>query len=412
MDLYPGDPVTVVDAANAKEPHQVRCRADFNAGFGWAGVTVNATNVQLAGLDAQVARDYVADQDLVRVVKWPSGELVGRNFLQTAQPSATIGSAGMIIDELKLFSAPKWGFAIGSITPAQGSPVSMNSTQGMSAGGGAIVAGDEIIAYKKIDQAQYLDPAVRGWLNSYAHVHDAGDPVFRLEFLPISTLSIDVGAYDWDIPYRPPFNAPSGYVLIDQEVIGFDGKGVVDGPGTPALKMPRGRVTAGDSGGIYRGSFGTDPAAHGVDSLVYGLPWRYWDSHRRFHWDERMPYYQLSTTRRGARWRSLRWLEERPSDDMNLVAHVFVRADGLGELYGPALAAGTSRVWEFTQGGVANKLDHAAGMLDAGQLDVRFTFEWRPSSFWPGHSWKRAMRILQVDVESERDTKVLFHEDD
>jgi hypothetical protein len=391
------DRVTLLDATNYREQHRIR-RATLGSG----PFTFNMGDTQLAGFWAGVAKDFVPDQLHVRVAKWPSGELLGLNWLQTSGPGFSIGAGNFTVDEVKFFGSPKGNFMAAVIVNDTSQVVSVNGAGGLAQQGGALKIGDEIIGYATIS-GNNLQKCKRGWLNSPAQVHDQGDLAFNMSFLPISRITADIGDLDRTIPLSQALigqGYTNGYVLIDQEVIGFESQGA-------QLTMP----PDFDGNGLLRGMFGTTPRAHSTDALVYGIPWRYWDGYKPGQWDNRLPYWQASWTVRGARWRAIQWDAELPVGDTNLVVHCQVRCDGVGEIYALPALANDSLTWEFTGDGQAHRIDHASVMREKGQLDARFRIEYRPGSFWPNHSWKRTPRIRSIDVEYDRETKVLFHED-
>jgi hypothetical protein len=400
-NLFMNDHITLTDAANNKEMHRIRWRSLAQGVF-----TFNIADTQLAGLSAQVARDYVPDQLHVRVGKWPSGELLGLNWLQTVNPQFQIGPAALTIDEIKFYASPKGNFQVLVPVNDVGGAVQMNAAGGLPQSGGALKIGDEIVAYVNVS-GNNLNKCRRGFLNSPAQLHDMGDLAFSLSFLPIAALTTDLGDGDPTVSISQALigepGYTKGYVLVDQEVIGFEWVG---SNGRSLIAPPD-----FNSVGLWRGSFGTTRRTHLTDALVYGLPFRYRDSYRAQAWDNLMPYYQASWTLRGARWRTILWQDEVALNDTNVVVHCLVRADGTGNLWDPPGQSDTQLVWEFAKGGTAYPINYRAQIRDAGQLDARFTVEYLPSSFWPNHSWKRTPKIKQVDVEYDRDTKVLFHEE-
>ena len=67
------------------------------------------------------------------------------------------------------------------------------------------------------------------------------------------------------------------------------------------------------------------------DALVYGIPWRYWDTYKAREFDNTMSYYQWSTRMPDAKWHDLRITTEIDKEDPNIVIHALVRVDGKGE---------------------------------------------------------------------------------
>lgn len=400
-NLFMNDRITLTDASNNKEMHRIRWRSLANGPFAF-----NMAETQLAGLASQVLRDYIPDQLHVRVGKWPSGELVGLNWLTVANPQFTIGPAAATVDEVKFYGSPKGNF-FGTVQVNDvGGALSMNGAGGLSQTGGAVKIGDEIVGYVNIT-GNNLNKCKRGWLNSPPQVHDVGDLAFNMSFLPIAALTTDLAAGDTTVSISQPLigepGYSSGYVYIDQEVLGFEWTAA----GGRQLIMPPDM----NSTGLWRGCFGSTRNSHLTDALVYGIPFRYRDSYRPGAWDNLMPYFQASWTLRGARWRTILWQDEVSQNDQNVVVHCILRADGMGNLFDLPGATDTSLIWDFARGGTPYPITYRAQLRDAGQLDARFEVEYLAGSYWPNHSWKRTPKIKQVDVEYDRDTKVLFHEE-
>jgi len=405
------DWITVSDAANNRELRRVRRSAVMpppppNITFQWVGGPVpNPSNIQLVALWDHVTRPYVPDERFVRVMKWPSGELLSFNWLQNANPVASFGTVGAItIDEVKFFASPKGNFKIAAQADANVKTITMNAA-GALGQEGAVKIGDEIIGFPLVTNND-LRRCQRGWLNSPAQVHSEGELAFNLSFLPITKLTADCAPEDRYLQVRRPMQGAyqAGYALIGTEVVGFE-----------ALTNNGQTYDCwGDlsSGAFWRGRFGTTAAAHSQDDLMYGIPFRHWDTRKALHWDSRCAYFQASITARGARWRSLQWDEQIPAGDALLRTHCLVRADGMGEWFDPPGQDARTLLWDFVKPNVPNGIDHASGWRDAGQLDVRFEVEYLPTAFWPNHAWKRSPRWRQLQVSYERPTKVVFHEDE
>ncbi|MBI2931244.1 MAG: hypothetical protein HYY16_06305, partial [Planctomycetes bacterium] len=390
------DRVTLVDGADSRVSARVRR-------------STGVSNVlQLVALWEPVKRDYLPDEQHVRLLKWPSGELLSLSWLQNADPQVSFGPGGIMIDEVKFLASPKGPFATSAVTDSSTRLIRMN---GVSALGteGAIKVGDEIIGYADVDaKSGELRECSRGWLNSRADVHAQGEPAFNMSFLPISCLSAGVGAQDRAFTVRSPLEGGyrPGYALIDEEVVGFENfSNMATGAVYECSPDVQGQV-------LWRGRFGTAAQSHAQDALVYGIPSRYWDTYRPQQFDDEMAYFQASITRRGARWRTVQWQQEVPQDDPLVRTHCLVRADGMGEFTDAPVRDGRTQLWDFTTPNAPNAIDYVSGRRDAGQLDARFYVEYLPGAYWPNHAWKRSPKIQRLQVEMERPTRVLYHEDD
>lgn len=428
-NLGRGDWVTVTDAQNNKEQQQVNHASPFHAPAGttpiWPEASWNWPGTwQIAAFRDNVSRAYVADDLHVRVLKFPSGELLGLNWIQTASPSLAVGPLSGTIDELKAFASPKQDLQLAVEMGVGGNTLTLNQGGGLGNWpfGGLLKIGDEYMGYGQY-QANQASQITRGWLNSTAEVHDGGDRVFFLYWVPVASLASDVQATDRDIVLRqrlagrpqPDRTGPGyskGYVLIDQEVLLFEWN---NGDGL-TLGMP---PKFDGTGGLYRGMFGTAPTTHAAStSLAYGIPWRYWDTYKAREFDNTMSYFQWSTKLEGATFRNVQWTEEIPAGDRNIAVHALVRIDGKAEFYEAPGQTGNagSHLFEFTGGGAKKTINRAGYQMDAGQFDIRFYWEYRQGSFnalapWDAHSWKRTPKIKEIRLEVEKPVQTLHHED-
>lgn len=389
--MGPGDVVTLTDA------DLQRARAVIRRAVSYRGTTT-----QLASLTTFSPYTYTPDGLFARILKFPSGELISRAWLAQARPDAVIGPMDATVDEVKFFASPKapeWRIAGELAAGGSTASVPLQGSGAMNARGGAILVGDEVIGYADLDRENNrLVGVTRAWLNSVDQVHDLGDRLFNLSFLPVSTLESDIGAADRTIPMRQPIDIASneGYVLIDNEVIFFTKRS------GRTLRMPR-RLRADE--GLYRGRFGTAPASHGARALIYGIPYRHYDTYSPGEFDDTMAYYQFSTSIRDAHYYGVRW-DEQGVD--GIVTHLQLRFDGRREFY-----EGADGRWLFdlTRANTVNTLDYHATRTDEASLDGRLLFEFKPGAFYPGDAWKQTPKVYQVVLEYERPWHVLFREE-
>jgi hypothetical protein len=426
-NLGRGDRVTLVDATNYKEMARVRNASPPPPPNGQPAIwpTNNFQlpgNHQLAALENQVTREFVADDLFVRVLKFPSGELLGRQWLTNASPNFSIGTLSGIVDEVKIFATQKQDLQLAGQTTDADNQLTLNRGGGLSPWprGGLLKIGDEYIGYGQFTggQPSTATQLKRGWLLSQPQVHDAGDRVFSLYWVPVSALANDLSATDRDItlaqrlPGRPQNSRmgpgyTKGYLLIDQEVVLFEWNG--QNPHTDLGMPPK----WDGNEGLYRGMFGTQAASHAAsNTLVYGIPWRYWDTYKPQEFDNTMSYFQWSVRLDQARWQRLRWTQEIPESDPLLQVHCLVRLDGKAEFWDPP---DKNFLFEYLTptGATLNRIGHQG---EAGQLDVRFYWEYKPGAYnplqpWNAHTWKRAPKIKEIQVDYDRPTQVLYHED-
>jgi len=404
LNLGIADRVTITDAQVQSEYKRLFWAADQSDGW-----QLSIAQGQLAAFTTNVQRDYVADNLHVRILKFPSGELLGLNFLQTMNPSCALGPSRATIDEIKFFASPKGDFRNAVTVDDTVGIVVMNNTSGMSSTGGAVKIGDEIVGFTSNQQNTLA--AVRGFLNSPAQVHDAGDLAFNFSFLPIATLRAPLSPTSATVVTTPgsaagAVNDPEGYLLIRSggrdEVLMYTS--VANSGQGLTLSMVSKIGAPGE--GMLRGRFGTVPISHNADTLVYFLPFRFWDTYQPQQWDNRLFYYHATAVMEEARWRSVDWIEDVPANDPNLRTHALVRVDGMGHWWD----APGKDLFDFVQPQGKNYIGRIGHRNDAGQLELRFHFEFR-AGFWPEHSWKRATRIRHVRVAYDRPTRVLYHED-
>lgn len=399
MNCGAGDRVTLIDDDDSKGLMRVCHAADVSTGFLAAD---SGAGTQLVAFDANIAKVHRSDHRHVRVLKFPSGELLSLLWLQQNDPDAVLGPLAATVDEVKFFAHPKK-------TRVMGEPFRIRSTDGMPEYGGAVKVGDEIFGYARAGKDE-LHSVRRGFLGTPEQIHDVGDEGFELLFLPIAALRAGITAADGELQLRQPLAArggglSGGFVLIDREVLLFESRprprADLAKPVTE-LWMPR---THDGSRGLFRGRFGTLADAHAQDALAYAIPWRHADTYVAREFDNRMAYWQVSATIPDARWGAVTWEEDRGEEPVEL--HVLVRVDARGEFTDPPGA----HLFDFTDPAIPNRVDLTGSTNEAGQIDLRFVVEYKAGSFWPNDAWKRTPRLFEARVEYERPTRTLHHED-
>jgi hypothetical protein len=415
------DPVTAVNAEYQKEPHVI-CRAITIEELNQIKYMQNPQGpqppppprevefqgIQLATMFGQARNMYPVDERFSRIVKWPSGELIDQNWLAHNNPNAAYGPAKAKIDEVKNLASLKAPFMLNRMAPPEVPQLMVTNPQLLDPNlrSGIIVAGEEIIGFAQFNGVSEFMRCKRGWLGSTAQVHNEGDPIFILSFLPVAAIrDQQIASESRMVPISQILvgqGYTKGYLYVDGEVIGFEDVGI-NGNELDCLARF-------DGTGLFRGMFGTMPGGHPTHTMVFGLPFRYWDGYKVGQFDNRMPYFQVAHTTRNARWREARHFIEVGSNDPNLLPHAYLRIDGLGEYTIPRLDDHNA-VWHFIKQGSNPLEDYTSSRLENGQMEVRFFLEYKTGSFWPNHSWKRTMKINELRIDYDRDTKVLFHED-
>jgi hypothetical protein len=117
-----------------------------------------------------------------------------------------------------------------------------------------------------------------------------------------------------------------------------------------------------------------------------------------------------------AHWETFRWTQEIPQSDKNIVVHTFARVDGKGEFWDPTGMNDNVMLIESITPGTNVKVNRTGYQNDPGQFDVRFYIEYRPGSFDAAQmrmaeSWKRYPKIKEIQVEYDRPSQTLHHED-
>jgi len=275
---------------------------------------------------------------LARIAKFPTGErprivanaMVGGHF--------RAGSGGVpevVVDEL-LFSDTDFGIGLGLADPedSQGAQLIMleatgeqdlrlrvrpgsvrlplqdigaNGVQVLSqlpSDAGLLYVGTEILAYDSYDASSgeiTLAPNGRGLLGTAPQPHGIGEPVTFLSHFTVTTLSASISGDDSSIPLENTNGFPTeGTILIGDELIHYT-RQRNGGVEMPSRSSEPGAMD-GRGSGIFRGRYGTTPAAHGFGEPVILFPIRYWD-----RWADRadapeMSYFEFELNQPAAYW--------------------------------------------------------------------------------------------------------------
>jgi len=420
-----GDRVTLTDRANQKESARVRRIGLVGAQPGdrpdWPRPAWNGPNqTQIAAMYDPVARDWSSINDpFTRLLKFPSGELLSRPFLEAgAGAQVTIGPWGGQIDELKGFASTKGRMRLRQNASDSDTNIQVYQTQApIRTNGGLIKVGDEYVGYGTWNNspAGTITGAKRGYLNSTQEIHDQGDQIFYLQWVPVGVLAGNLTATDKVIDLQEPMSGDpnryrKGYVLIDSEMLLFEWNGNGNGR---TLAMP---AKWDNQSGLYRGMFGTQPQNHNSGAMVYGMPYRAFDTYKQREYDNTMVYFQWSAKMDLAHWRSYKWTQEiQPADD-KIVIHAIGRVDGKGEFWDPPGMNDQILVVDSTAPGTNVRVERTGYQHEAGQFDVRFYVEYKQGSFdsaapRTAETWKRYPKIKDLTVDYDRPTQTLHHED-
>jgi hypothetical protein len=348
-------------------------------------------------------------------------------FFGAAHPTLGIppGVGAGNIDEI-LFSPPqsKGDFRISMPAPegldAKGTTIRItdsagNPIGGLSPDGGVVQVGAELIGYRRIARGGIIDECIRGYLGTRACSHSNGEPVLNLSsMMNISRLEFDEGTY---IGFADPSGfSPSGYVLIEDEVIGYSRIS-----GGPILVIPSNSL--GDGGGIeaaiFRGRFGTVPVKH-ENALVLEIPFRYWDRYPGTNETSELAYFGATKSVPGATWTKLRWrcredkvFETEFSDKVRVLLEV--RADGNPAWDGPrGNGPNAIRTFYYEWGTLKRGEDGLEMQVDdlnlrASQLEIRVYVLFEEGAYFED-AWKVTPYFEGFVVEYEKTTKVLMTE--
>ena len=172
---------------------------------------------------------------------------------------------------------------------------------------GLLKLGDEIVAYSARDpQSGQITLAAnggRGLLGTRPQPHHAGEFATFLESHPVGVLAASLSATDSALQLVSVEDFPTeGTVLVDDELIHYTRIR------ENLLEMPRASTVAGKTdgkgGGLFRGRYGTTPAAHTQGTVVILFPFRYWDRWQARADAPELAYFTLSVDQPSAWWDS------------------------------------------------------------------------------------------------------------
>ncbi|MBI4833701.1 MAG: hypothetical protein HY811_02620 [Planctomycetes bacterium] len=343
-----------------------------------------------------VSREYPVDNNITRLLKFPSDELLSyipeKCYAGSKCPfidgEIPVSFDGMI-DEVKFFRTNKGDFKsamdILPDSPASGDPITMNNVSGLGEPG-LIKIGDEIIGYVSISASgRQLINCKRGFLESPIQTHDNSQRAMHMAFIPIGVLDTDISAEDSYITFTTQSTfMTEGYILADNEVIGYSGLSGND-PYMPYDKNYR---------GIYRGSFGTMPLPHSQNTLAVGIPFRYFDRYQVGAFDTTMAYFKSATRMIDAKWKNLKW-DDDGSGRPNVRIKMLVRFNSL-----PAWDTDPTNeeggIFEFTAPDGANEFD-----FKSDQIEVLTFVEYLSGAFL-SDDWKYSPALRGLWVEYEK----------
>jgi len=265
----------------------------------------------------------------------------------------------------------------------------------LASNGGLLRIGDEILAYASYDAPSgqvRLASEGRGLLGTKAGTHEIEDPVMWLEHRVATVLTAGSAAGDAKLTVASVEGFPAqGLVLVGSELIHYTRI-----RGT-ALEMPRASSVAGalDERGeaLFRGRFGTAPAAHGAGAAVILFPVRYPDL-----WAERadapeMSYFGFQNDQPAAFWNSV-YFQKVDADSSRI--GVLVRTDPAAPWDAdPERDARVKLLWRGDVDGKAVPIGR-----QADRLGVRAFVEYQTGAFdltsGAAHGWRQTPRLTAL----------------
>lgn len=278
--------------------------------------------------------------------------------------------------------------------------------------GGLLRIGDELIAYHTADGNNgtvLVAPGGRGFLQSEAQPHRAGEAVTLLGHLAVSHLQQAVGPDASALPIAPvPGFGASGTVRVGNELVHYTNR--VDG-----LSMPIHDESGEDGGGargrgLYRGRFGTAPEAHEVLTPVIEWPARYWDRYAYRADAPEQHFFEFELSQPDA-WASALAVEHTdpayPGARLGILLRTDPRTPWTSD---PDTTEGLSLHWMDRLAGRPVRVDR-----QSSEVEARLFVEYQPGSFDPLgpylHGWKLAPTVEQLAFDYIAPGRVLARGD-
>ena len=276
-------------------------------------------------------------------------------------------------------------------------------------GGGLLWCEGELMGFKSVDRQSgrvELAQNGRGMLGTVARPHDVSARVVFVESMPATFTTGQTSASGDIFMVQDARRLPRswGAALVDQEMIHYSYTS-----GNQLLQMPRienpDAVAQGQ--GIFRGRFGTTPAAHAADTMVIAWPMRYLDRYQDRCDDPELARFQFSVEAPDLYVTQLAWEEEIPDALLDVVC--LVRADERVPF--SAEPDGKNGLWIFTdpgdgQGGLGRWVGY-----QASRWDFRFEARYAPGSFdavnFMAGAWKKTVRVKNFGYSYESRTRIL-----
>jgi hypothetical protein len=278
-------------------------------------------------------------------------------------------------------------------------------------GGGLLRIGGELVCYSDHDAGTgtvVIAPGGRALLGTIEEHHPAGSYANWVETVAATTLSGAVSAGGDTLPLVDTAGFPyEGTVLVGDELIHYTRirQGALEMP--RASREPGAMDRRGD--GLFRGRYGTEPAAHLAGAPVILFPFRYWDRQAERADAPELAYFGLSVDQPGAFWRSVFW----DADEVEgTQVYALQRAVEPGRAPAPPWDGdpeATPGLALFESGLVASGGNDLG--LQADRLEWRVFVRYLDGAFDArdglSHAWKRSPRLELFGVDHLAPNQVL-----
>lgn len=325
---------------------------------------------------------------------------------------------------------------------------------------GVLRIGDELLVYSQLDESSdglritLARSRGRGFLGTTPRPHGIGDPVYPLTDLEVSELTQALGTRDHQVQLENGTGFwTQGTLLIDDELVHTTRNDTPYANAATTLAMPRtfraprNRASNGYVAGAYRGRYGTALASHSSGSIVYRMPFRYWDrtvitTSEGDIADQGQAQFRVADlagnsalhfaiSARDSYFQALHWKEELWGD-RNLEVWALLRVDGDRRGQGGVRVAWDELPTRIEDHRPTEDPGASADLLlfdtpgdretklfspinrPGSLLEGRFFFRYRPGSFRIAgqrpNSWKRTPYVEEIGVLYQSESRVLFRE--
>ncbi len=285
-------------------------------------------------------------------------------------------------------------------TPAGSYRFDQNFLDELPEKGGILRIGDELVFYDSTSPENDLimiPENGRGLLGTIPQPHVRGEAIAFVPSIRATVLTSGMSEDDFSISVASIDDMPStGTLLIEDELVHYDY--VLGGSVVMARRSTVPGAMNGQGAGLFRGRYGTVPAAHSAGTPVIVFPFRYWD-----RWAERadapeMHYLGMSASQPGAFWQGFFWDDENPRAAGPRLG-VLLRTDATVPWdEDPDAVEELELLWR----GMPNEQANVVGD-QADRIEWRFFVGHDRGSFDPvsglSNGWKMTPRVTRVGIE-------------